>query len=204
MSAFSRFFVTVADDFGKSPSVNAAVAAAHDRGVLTSASLMAGGEAFDDAVRIANVRRELSVGIHITLCDGEAVLGPSRIAGLVGEDGCFAKNPAEAWLRCSLGALRPQITSEVKAQFDRLADAGIHPTHIDAHHHLQMHPVIFDILCREASERGIGWIRIPGEPLPALFDMRSLRRGVMPFLEWAVFGLLGGRHKRAAERQGLA
>jgi predicted glycoside hydrolase/deacetylase ChbG (UPF0249 family) len=73
-----RFFVTVADDFGRTLSVNAAVAEAHDNGILSSASLMAGGEAFDDAVRISDARKTLSVGIHVTLCDGRAVSAADR------------------------------------------------------------------------------------------------------------------------------
>jgi hopanoid biosynthesis associated protein HpnK len=198
-----RFFVTVADDFGRTLSVNAAVAEAHDNGILSSASLMAGGEAFDDAVRISDARKTLSVGIHVTLCDGRAVSESSRIPGLVGDDGFLEKNPVRVWLRCSLRRLRPQIEEEVKAQFERLEEAGIHPTHVDAHHHLHMHPVVFDIICREAEGRGIGWIRIPGEPVSALFSGRALRRGVMPFLEWAVFGLIGRQYKRKADRQAV-
>jgi hopanoid biosynthesis associated protein HpnK len=206
MSVFShgrRFIVTVADDFGKTASVNAAVAEAHDRGILTSASLMAGGGAFDDAVRTLQQRKALSVGIHVTLCDGRAVSSPSAIPGLAAADGFFEKNPARAWLRYSARRLRPQIEREVRAQFDRLEKAGIHPTHIDGHHHLQMHPVIFDILCREAEARGVCWIRMPREPLSAMFLMRSSQRGAMPLLEWAVFGLLGALHKKKAGRLGV-
>jgi hypothetical protein len=35
-----RYAVIVADGFGKSPSVNAAVAEAHDQGILSAASIM--------------------------------------------------------------------------------------------------------------------------------------------------------------------
>ena len=206
MSNFShdrRFIVTVADDFGKTPSVNAAVAEAHDRGILTSASLMAAGGAFDDAVKTLQERKALSVGIHVTLCDGRAVSTPSAIPGLAAADGFFERNPVKAWLRYSGRRLRPQIEREVKAQFNRLEEAGIHPTHIDGHHHLQMHPAIFDILCREAETRGIRWIRMPKEPLSAMLRMRSSQRGTMPFLEWAVFGLLRAFHKKKAGRIGL-
>jgi hopanoid biosynthesis associated protein HpnK len=199
----ARFLVTVADDFGKSVSVNTAIMEAHDRGILTSASLMAGGEEFDEAIKIARDRRSLSVGIHITLCDGKPVLARSEIPGLVTGDGYFEKNPAKAWIRYSSSGLRPQIEREVRAQFDRMEDSGISPDHVDAHHHLQMHPAVFDILCRVAAERGVRWIRVPGEPLSALFGKHFLRRGVLSLLEWAVFGLLGGDHKQKAERQGL-
>lgn len=65
-----KYLVTVADDLGRSASVNEAIAEAHDNGILTAASLMAGGEAFQDAIQIALKRRHLSVGLHATFCDG--------------------------------------------------------------------------------------------------------------------------------------
>src|SRR5208282_4554305 len=71
--------VIVADDMGKSASVNQAIAEAHDKGILTAASIMAGGEAFDDAVQTALDRSRLSIGLHLTLCDGKAVLPHASI-----------------------------------------------------------------------------------------------------------------------------
>jgi predicted glycoside hydrolase/deacetylase ChbG (UPF0249 family) len=53
-----------ADDFGLTAGVNRAVADAHRRGVLTSASLMVDAPAADDAARLAGVLPGLSVGLH--------------------------------------------------------------------------------------------------------------------------------------------
>lgn len=83
--------VVVADDMGESSSLNSAIAEAHKRGILTSASLMAGGQAFEEAVMIAVECSNLSVGLHVTLCDGRAVLPPSQIPDLVDHDGNFEK-----------------------------------------------------------------------------------------------------------------
>jgi hopanoid biosynthesis associated protein HpnK len=198
-----RFLVIVADDFGRSPSVNHAVAEAHDNGILTSASLMAGGASFDEAVGIARERKNLSAGLHVTLCDGRAVSLPSRIPDLVDSDGNFEKDPVKAWLKYSGKALRSQIETEVEAQFKRLESAGISPSHVDGHHHLQMHPVLFRIICRQASKRRVGWIRIPREPLKVVVGMRSPSRGAMPYLEWAVFSPLGACNKREACQCGV-
>jgi hopanoid biosynthesis associated protein HpnK len=198
-----RFLVIVADDFGRSEEVNEAVALAHDKGILTSASLMAGGASFDDAVGIARERKNLAVGLHVTLCDGRAVSPPSRIPDLVDGDGNFERDPVKAWLRCGWKGLRSQIEMEVEAQFERLESAGICPSHVDGHHHLHMHPILFRIICRQASKRGAGWIRVPKEPLKVVVGMRSPLRGVMPYLEWAVFGPLGACNTRAAGRHGV-
>jgi len=200
-----RYLVIVADDLGCSSSVNQAVAEAHDKGILTSASLMAGGEAFEEAVLMARARERLSVGLHVTLCDGKPVLSPSRIPGLAGRDGRLERSPARAGLRYwrHRRDLLPEIEAEVKAQFERLDDAGIRPSHVDGHHHLHMHPVIFDVVCREAAQRGVEWIRIPREPLSAVVALRSFAGGWTPYAEWAVFGMLSIRNSRVAGKYGI-
>ncbi len=195
--------VVVADDFGSSSSVNRAIAEAHDRGILTSASLMAGGEAFDEAVEIAGKRTGLSVGLHLTLCDGKAVLPGSEIPGLADAGGRFEKSPVRAWLKYRGPALREQLDREIAAQVDRLEEAGIRPTHVDGHHHLHMHPAVFGLLCRRAARRGARWIRIPREPLSIPFRFFTPGRGIMPFLELAVFRILGNAHEKIAGEYGL-
>jgi hopanoid biosynthesis associated protein HpnK len=198
-----RYLVIVADDMGRSSSVSRAIAEAHDMGIVTATSLMAGGEAVEEAVEIALKRSRLSVGLHVTLCDGRAVLPPSQIPDLVDPDGYFEKRPALAWLRYTKPGLLPQIESEIGAQFDRVQKSGIHPTHVDGHHHLHMHPSIFEVLCRQASQRGVGWVRLPRESLSLVLNLRSPLRGAMPFIEWAVFGVLGTYNLRIARKYGL-
>jgi hopanoid biosynthesis associated protein HpnK len=193
--------VVVADDFGRSSSVNEAVAEAHDKGIVTSVSIMPGGKGFEEAVLIARRSDRLSTGLHVTLCDGRSVLPKQEIPDLVDGTGHFEKNAARAWLKYSRRALRQQIEREVEAQFDILEKAGITITHVDSHHHLHMHPGIFPLVCGHASARGVRWIRIVHEPISRLFF--TGRRGAAPFIEWAVFGCLAARHRRTAEGQGL-
>jgi len=199
----NTYAVINADDFGMSSTVNMAVAEAHDRGLLTSASIMAGGQAFDDAVRIIGKWSTLSPGLHVTLCDGRAILPKSDIPDLVDENGYFDKNPARAWIRYSRAGIRRQLDAEIRAQFDRLDNACIHPLHVDSHHHLHMHPKLFSLVCWHASRRGVRWVRIPYEPLPFIIRFRNPERGVMPFLEWGVFRLLRGLNAKKAGEYGL-
>ena len=195
--------VIVADDMGKSGSVNRAIAEAHDRGILTAASIMAGGEAFDDAVQTSLERSRLSTGLHVTLCDGKAVLPHASIPDITDHDGYFIKDPFSAGLHYTRPGLLTQIEAEVAAQFDRLERAGIRPHHVDGHHHLHMHPVIFEVLCRQASRRDIRWIRIPNESLSMVKAFRSPSRGSLPFVEWAVFGMLGKYNTATARKYGM-
>ncbi len=193
----------VADDFGRSSSVNRAIAEAHDKGIVTAASMMVGGQAFEDAARIARSRSRLSVGLHVTLCDGLAVLSHSEIPDLVDRHGCFETSPARAWLKYSRTGILSQLEKEIEAQFDLLAKASINPTHVDGHHHLHMHPALFKIVCRKAAQRGIPWIRIPCEPLWLVFRYFTASRGAMPFIEWTVFQMLKVSHERTARKYGL-
>ncbi len=193
----------VADDFGRSSSVNSAIAQAHERGIVTSASIMAGGDAFEEAVQIAKNHPRLSVGLHVTLCDGRAVLPHTDIPELVDSSGSFEKNPSRAWIKYSAAHLLSQIEREIEAQFVRLESAGIHPSHVDGHHHIHMQPTVFGILCRLASGRLVNWVRIPTEPFSLLMRSQWYRRGAMSFIEWAVFGLLGISHRRKARSFGL-
>ncbi|MGH9868472.1 MAG: carbohydrate deacetylase [Candidatus Polarisedimenticolia bacterium] len=178
--------VVVADDLGRAASVNQAVSAGLQEGIVTAASLMAGGEAFEEAVRIAKEHRRLSVGLHVTVCDGRAVLPPGRV---------LEPSPVRAGVRLWRGRARllPELSDEIAAQFDRAERAGLDLAHVDGHHHMHIHPLVFPIVCREASRRGVRWVRIPqGNP-------RDGRVG-----EWVLFGALAGINRRTAARHGLA
>src|SRR5919106_482074 len=54
-----------ADDFGLSPGINRGIIEAHRDGIVTSASLMAIGDAFEEAVALAHEYPRLSLGSHM-------------------------------------------------------------------------------------------------------------------------------------------
>lgn len=203
MNRKGRYLVVAADDLGKTSSVNVAIAEAHDRGIVTAASIMSGGGSFDEAVQLVLNRRHLSVGLHVCLCDGRAVLKPSLIPDLVDSSGNLEESPVKAWLGFMRRGILSQVEAEVEAQFSRLEEAGIRPTHVDSHHHLHMNPPIFEVVCRQASRRGVGWIRLPNEPLSVVLHSRFSPRGLMPFAEWAVFGMLREYNYKIAQKYGL-
>jgi hopanoid biosynthesis associated protein HpnK len=200
----ARYLVVVADDLGRSSFVNRAVVRAYDRGFLTAASLMANGDAFEEAATLIRMRPGLSVGLHITLCDGRAVLSPSEIPGLVDANGRFETSPFRAGLR--YWRLRRNLTremeAEIEAQFERLLEAGITPTHVDGHHHLHMHPVIFELVCKAAAKRRVAWIRVPREPL-AKVVRAGFPSGVSSLAEWITFSMLAVRNIKIAHAYGL-
>ncbi len=95
----SRRLIINGDDFGSSREVNEAVILAHRRGILTSASLMVSGGAFEHAVTLAKENPRLAVGLHVTCVDGRPVMRPSEIPHVVGKNGTFPSDPALAGLR---------------------------------------------------------------------------------------------------------
>jgi hopanoid biosynthesis associated protein HpnK len=194
----ARSVVIVADDFGKSPSINQAIEEAHQSGIVNAASIMPGGKAFADAVRVARRNPDLSVGLHVTLCDGAAVLSPAAIPGLVDQEGTFSPSPARAWIRYSRQALMPQIRRELSAQFDLAEKSGIRLTHIDGHHHMHMHPAVFSLVIRQAALRGIRWVRLPREPFSLALRMSG--RGPRPIAEWVFFRMVGRSRRRSLVR----
>ena len=85
-----------ADDFGLHSAVNAGIIDGHRRGIITSTSLMAGGEAFTEAVSMAKQNPKLGIGIHITLVGGvKPVCDPSEVSSLLTPEGVFPENYVE-------------------------------------------------------------------------------------------------------------
>ncbi|MGC2657539.1 MAG: ChbG/HpnK family deacetylase, partial [Bryobacteraceae bacterium] len=62
-----RYLAINADDFGFTPDVNAGIIEAHRQGVLTSTTLMANGDAFEDAVKLSADAPSLDIGCHLVL-----------------------------------------------------------------------------------------------------------------------------------------
>ncbi|PYT08364.1 MAG: hypothetical protein DMF60_04915 [Acidobacteria bacterium] len=68
-----------ADDFGFTRGVNRAVVRAFKSGIVTSTTIMANGEAFEDAVQLALANPGLGVGCHLAVVGGLAVARASQL-----------------------------------------------------------------------------------------------------------------------------
>jgi predicted glycoside hydrolase/deacetylase ChbG (UPF0249 family) len=155
-----------ADDFGLTHGINRAIAELHSAGVLPSATLMAAGPAFDDAVEVARAHPMLGVGCHIVLTDGAPVSPPGSIRSLIGADGKnFRPSPVDFVRALLLGRINEkEVAREALAQIEKLQRAGIHPTHLDTHKHTHLFPSIARPLLQVAERCGIRAIRNPFEP----------------------------------------
>ncbi len=169
-----------ADDFGMTHGVNEGIIRAHREGILTSTTLMANGEAFDDAVERAHGNKELGVGGHLVLVGGKCIAPKDSVASLVDADGVLPDSLALFVARLSSGMIRvEEIESELRAQIAKIRAAGIEPTHLDTHKHTHAHPRVMEALGKVARECGITRVRKPIENLRDSWETsRAGRQGV--------------------------
>jgi hopanoid biosynthesis associated protein HpnK len=184
------YLIVNADDLGLTEGNNRAIVEAHERGILTSTSLLACGIAFDDAVARVRGLPALGVGVHLTLLEGVPVLAKSP--SLVDERGRFGLSYARLFRRLVLGsALLEQVRCEWRAQIEKVLATGLPVTHLDSHKHVHMHPQLLEIVLDLADAFGIRRmrlsrpLRLASGPKPALLGLlalwarrRAARRGV--------------------------
>lgn len=171
-----RRLIINADDFGLTPGVNQAIAEAHQRGIVTSATLMANSGAFAPAVAMAQSMPRLSVGCHVVLVDGSPLLRPQRVPSLVSTSqfppgfGAIAKKALRNQLK------RDEIEAEVTAQIQHIQQAGVRVTHVDSHKHVHMLPGLGAAIIRAARNCGVHAIRNPFVPVKPLAFADLARR----------------------------
>ena len=134
-------------------------------GIVTSASLLVTGSAFEDAVTLARQNPELDVGLHLALVEERAVLGPDVLPTLVDETGRFPRTSAEFIQRAILGGISwHEVEQEIAAQISLFQKTGLRISHLNSHQHLHMFPPVFQIVRRLAGWIDNVWIRNSAGP----------------------------------------
>lgn len=112
-----KALIVNADDFGHSGAVNAGIAEAHERGIVTSTSLMVRRQAAEEAAGYACAHPELSVGLHIDL-------------------GEWSYRTTEGWVAL-YEVDEEEIGAEIAGQLERFRTLlGRNPSHLDSHQHV--------------------------------------------------------------------
>ena len=172
-----KSLIVNADDLGWAEGVNQGIAEAFRHGIVTSTSLLANGEAFEEGVKAAKSAPGLGVGVHLNLNDGAPVADRESVMSLLNDDGDFAGGPESLLLkRARRGLVLAEVEEEWDAQIQRVRDSGIQPTHLDGHKHVHMLPGLFEIALRLAKNHAIGAIRIQFAG-GAFFWREAARRG---------------------------
>jgi chitin disaccharide deacetylase len=148
--------VVNADDFGFTPDVNEGIIEAHREGILTATTLMANGEAFEHAARLARANPTLDVGCHLVLAGGRSLVTGKELPETPGQ------------LLGALATGRIAVYRELRAQVERILGEGIAATHLDTHKHTHLAPPVLEAVARLGDEFGIRWVRRPFDfPLTA-------------------------------------
>lgn len=138
-----------ADDFGFTRDVNRGIVEAHRNGILSATTLMANGDAFEDAVQLASRTPSLDVGCHLVLIQGRSVVSGRELPRTWQE------------LVRALLARRLDVYEELRAQVQKIIGAGVQPSHLDTHKHTHVLPGVLTVLIRLASEFSVPYIRLP-------------------------------------------
>jgi chitin disaccharide deacetylase len=134
-----RVLIVNADDLGLSEGVNAGIAQAHQRGIVTSASLMVRQAAAPDAAGFVGRHPALAIGLHIDIGQWDYEIDEWRLA----YQRCSPEDEvaAEAECRQQLEAFRGLL--------------GRDPTHLDSHQHIHMSEPVASVAEGLAAELGI-------------------------------------------------
>lgn len=198
-----KAIIVNADDFGASKSINRAIIKAHREGILTSASLMVNGEAFDDAVEQARNNPNLSVGIHLVLVQGRSTASHIEIPDLVDHEGYFPDSAVLAGLKYFfIKSLKAQIEKELSAQMQKFVSTKLKLSHINSHLNIHMHPSVLDIVLKLAGEFGVTNLRLTKDDL---FLNLKLDRGslVYKLFHFLIFGILAKMYRKRLLKHGF-
>lgn len=191
-AAEEKFVIVNADDFGISEGVNRGIIAAHEKGIVTSASLMVRYPEAKAAAEYARAHKTLSIGLHFDIAEWRYDEGEWKAAYQVID----AENG---------GAIRLEFERQLEL-FERLMNCA--PTHLDSHQHIHQREPARAILIEHAQR-----IQIPlrgcdativhcgkfygqtaeGEPFPAGISEQQLA-GLLDQVEpgWTEIGCHAG------------
>jgi chitin disaccharide deacetylase len=176
-----RHLIVNADDFGLGVGVNRGIIESYEQGIVTSSSLMVHAPAAEAAAAYARSHPDLSLGIHITLCEFSCRNGEWSLVYQVVEL-----------------ADREAVAREVRRQLARFCRlVGRTPTHLDTHQHVHRSEPIRSVLLESARalkvplrhfQPGLNYCggfygRTPmGEPLPEAISVAGLMKtiGALP------------------------
>jgi predicted glycoside hydrolase/deacetylase ChbG (UPF0249 family) len=166
-----RLLIVNADDLGLSAGVNAGIFEAHERGIVTSASLMVRASAAAEALASPGAHPELAVGLHLDIAEWQYADGEWRL----NYERCPPDDAAA-------------VEAECRAQLDVFRElVGRDPTHLDSHQHTHMSEPVATVAAGLAAEleiplraRGIRYEggfygqSGKGEPYPAGIEAEHL------------------------------
>jgi hypothetical protein len=187
----------VADDYGMSPAVSAAIRDLISRGRLSATSVMTAAPSFSrdaaKALRDAASTRA-AIGLHVTLT---APFKPLTSGFAPLSDGAFPPLAGMAGRALAHRQHPHLLDAEILAQFAAFRDAfGRAPDYVDGHQHIHVFPQIGEALLRAMKQAAPqAWVRQCGRARAAPKSLSDPKGYILD--------ALSGRFRRLAQAQSL-
>ena len=167
------------DDFGLTSGVNKGIIRSFSEGLLTSASLIAGGEAAQEATSLAKDNPGLDIGIHLVLCDEPPVLRPGDLSSIISSGACFPSRNHVLKAILSRRIDYRQVEAEWSAQVEKALNAGVRISHLDSHQFIHLFPGLLSVCLKIIKKYDIPFVR------SSIDDLASLETGFTRLIQWA-------------------
>ena len=157
-----KYFILNASNFGVSQEYNQAILEGYINGFLTSATLSANGNAFDNAVHdILPDCPNLGVGLQLNILTGKALTNCYSIKNRNDE---FCQHPLFIFINRNKKEILDQIEAEFRAQIEKVKE-HTNIDHLASYGDIHAIPEIFKIVCKLAKEYQIKFVQSHFEDL---------------------------------------
>jgi len=179
--------IVCADDFGLTCGVNKGIIDCYKYGILKSASVLANGPAFEDALKLSSKFPGLDLGIHLFLTEFKPIcLNPH--GKLIDSDGSFFNKYIKIIKEIvKYPGIIEQIKAEFRCQIECVLEKGIKLSHINSHKHLHIYPSIWKIVLELAQEYKIPFVRFPVENIYRFWQIVLTNNANKEFKEQLTF-----------------
>ncbi len=157
-------YLTNADDFGRTETVNDAIVYGFDNGYLSRTTVMVNMPYYDEAIDLAKEHGFFDkVGLHINLTSGVPLTQEIKsVATIVGENGYF--NGSFFGNKRMRFILTPKerkaVKAEIEAQIKKYIDSGFTLMHADSHGHVHTFVSLRGLILKALKKHEFNSIRI--------------------------------------------
>ena len=158
-----RTVILTTDNLGIDIPSNRAIFEAFHAGNIQSASILANGEAFNDAAEnVVKKCKNLDTGIQLNITEGKSLI-TDYDSYLTANDGYYNASGEKLLLFSNNSKYLEQIEAEFCSQIDKVLSNGIQPVYLTSNNNIHAIPKIFDIVCRLAVKYKIPCVRTQTE-----------------------------------------
>jgi hopanoid biosynthesis associated protein HpnK len=187
-----------ADDFGMTHGVNRGIIEASGKGIVSAASIMVTGQAFEEAVALARENPKLDIGLHLSLTVGRPASDDPAVHKDLASHGTFRLGNKDLLMGLMLRTLSPSAPyREIEAQFEKAVHTRLSITHVDGHESIHLFPGIRERVFELMERYGIPFMRLSYE--------RIGFKNVWKLSRWkkSLINLFGLVNQRQIPRRGI-